>query len=70
MSVSVLLADDQELVRTGLRTILQSQEDIEVVGEAEDGGLAVEAAAAAPRRGGNGRADADHGRARGHEADR
>ncbi len=44
MSVSVLLADDQELVRTGLRTILQGQEDIEVVGEAEDGGLAVEAA--------------------------
>ena len=44
MSVSVLLADDQELVRTGLRTILQGQEDIEVVGEAEDGDLAVEAA--------------------------
>ncbi len=44
MTVSVLLADDQELVRTGLRTILEGQEDIEVVGEADDGGQAVESA--------------------------
>jgi DNA-binding NarL/FixJ family response regulator len=44
MTVSVLVADDQELVRTGLRTILNAQQDIEVVGEAEDGDEAVEAA--------------------------
>jgi DNA-binding NarL/FixJ family response regulator len=44
MSVSVLVADDQELVRTGLRTILDAQPDLEVVGEAGDGEQAVEAA--------------------------
>jgi DNA-binding NarL/FixJ family response regulator len=42
--ISVLIADDQELVRTGLRMILAAQEDIEVVGEAEDGEQAVRAA--------------------------
>jgi len=35
--VRLLIADDQELVRTGLRTILQGVEDFEVVGEAADG---------------------------------
>jgi len=35
--VRLLIADDQELVRTGLRTILQGVEDFEVVGEAGDG---------------------------------
>ncbi|ANJ26136.1 response regulator [Agromyces aureus] len=41
MTVRVLIADDQELVRTGLRMILDAQPDIEVVGEAADGGEAV-----------------------------
>ena len=41
---TVLIVDDQELVRTGLRTILEHQEGIEVVGEASDGRQAVEAA--------------------------
>jgi len=41
MSVRVLVADDQELVRTGLRMILDAQPDIEVVGEAADGREAV-----------------------------
>ena len=41
MAISVLLADDQPLVRAGLRTILASQEDIAVVGEAPDGEQAV-----------------------------
>ena len=41
MSVRVLVADDQEIVRTGLRMILDAQPDIEVVGEAEDGRRAV-----------------------------
>ena len=42
--IRVLLADDQELVRTGLRTILGAQPDMEVVGEAEDGLQVVEGA--------------------------
>jgi DNA-binding NarL/FixJ family response regulator len=41
MSVRVLVADDQELIRTGLRMILDAQTDIEVVGEAADGREAV-----------------------------
>ena len=44
MSISVLIADDQELVRTGFRAILGSEPDIEVVGEAGDGRQAIEAA--------------------------
>ena len=35
--ISVLLVDDQELVRAGLRRILQTTEDIEVAGECADG---------------------------------
>ena len=41
---TVLIVDDQELVRTGLRTILGHQEGIEVVGEAADGRQAVDEA--------------------------
>jgi DNA-binding NarL/FixJ family response regulator len=37
----VLIADDQQLVRTGFRLILQREPDIEVVGEATDGADAV-----------------------------
>jgi DNA-binding NarL/FixJ family response regulator len=37
MSVRVLLADDEALVRTGLRMILEAEPDLEVVGEASDG---------------------------------
>jgi DNA-binding NarL/FixJ family response regulator len=42
--IRVLLADDQQLVRAGLRTILEAEEDIEVCGEVTDGLLAVSAA--------------------------
>ena len=45
MTVSVLVADDQELVRTGLRAILDAQPDLEVVGEADNGRDAVTLAA-------------------------
>jgi DNA-binding NarL/FixJ family response regulator len=41
MSVRVLIVDDQELVRTGFRMILEAEQDIEVVGEAGDGAEAV-----------------------------
>ena len=40
--IRVLVADDQELVRTGFRMILQTEDDIEVVGQAADGVEAVE----------------------------
>ena len=43
--IRVVLADDQPLVRTGLRMILAAEEDIEVVGEAADGRQAIAACA-------------------------
>ncbi len=42
MTVGVLIADDQELVRAGLRMILETDPQISVVGEAGDGAQAVE----------------------------
>jgi DNA-binding NarL/FixJ family response regulator len=42
--IRVLVADDQALVRGGLVAILGAQDDIEVVGEADDGGVAVDQA--------------------------
>ena len=41
MTVRVLVADDQDLVRTGLTMILEAQPDVEVVGQAADGREAV-----------------------------
>jgi DNA-binding NarL/FixJ family response regulator len=41
MSITVLIADDQALLRTGFRMILSTQNGIEVVGEAADGEEAV-----------------------------
>jgi DNA-binding NarL/FixJ family response regulator len=46
MTVRLLLVDDQELVRTGFRLILNAEPDLDVVGEAADGAAAVDAAAA------------------------
>jgi DNA-binding NarL/FixJ family response regulator len=43
VTVKVLLVDDDALVRAGLRMILSSAKDIEVVGEADDGARAVAA---------------------------
>jgi DNA-binding NarL/FixJ family response regulator len=37
MTISVVLADDQAMVRAGLRMILEAEDDLEVVGEASDG---------------------------------
>ena len=42
MTISVVIADDQELIRTGFRLILDGHPGIEVVGEAADGAAAVE----------------------------
>lgn len=42
MSIKVLLVDDHTLIREGLRSLLEKQPDIQVVGEAEDGRRAKE----------------------------
>jgi DNA-binding NarL/FixJ family response regulator len=44
LSIHVLIADDQALVRSGFRMILEAREGLEVVGEAENGEQAVELA--------------------------
>jgi DNA-binding NarL/FixJ family response regulator len=44
MSIRILIADDQALVRAGFRMILEAEPDFEVVGEAADGAQAVDAA--------------------------
>ncbi|GHB01954.1 MULTISPECIES: response regulator [Streptomyces] len=41
MPVTVLLVDDEPLVRTGLRAVLEAQPDIKVVGEASDGAAVI-----------------------------
>ena len=45
-SVSILLVDDQRLMREGLRTLLELEPDLQVVGEAGDGQAALDAYAA------------------------
>jgi DNA-binding NarL/FixJ family response regulator len=45
MTIRVVVADDQELVRSGFLMILEAQPDIEVVAEAGDGAAAVAAVA-------------------------
>ena len=45
MAIKILLADDHDVVRTGLRSVLQRQANVEVVGEAADGRTAVRLAA-------------------------
>jgi YesN/AraC family two-component response regulator len=40
--ISVLIVDDHPIVRQGLRTLLELQDDIVVVGEAVNGKVAVE----------------------------
>ncbi|MGC3022500.1 response regulator [Brevibacterium sp. FAM 24630] len=42
--IRVLLVDDQSMVRTGFRTILESEDGIAVVGEAENGQIAIDRA--------------------------
>lgn len=41
MAIKILLVDDEQMVRMGLRLILESEDDFEVVGEAGDGAEAV-----------------------------
>ena len=44
MSVQVLLVDDQELIRAGLEMIIDSTDDLQVIGQAADGTAAVDLA--------------------------
>ena len=41
MSIKILIADDHQLTREGVRSLLEGEEDIDVLGEAEDGRSAV-----------------------------
>jgi DNA-binding NarL/FixJ family response regulator len=43
--ITVVVVDDQELMRMGLNMVLEAQDDIEVIGEASDGSGAIEAVA-------------------------
>jgi DNA-binding NarL/FixJ family response regulator len=45
VSIRVLLADDLELMRMGFRMVIESQPDMEIVGEAADGRQAIQAVA-------------------------
>ena len=40
--IRVLLVEDQEIVRRGLKTLLETKPDLQVVGEADDGQRAIE----------------------------
>jgi DNA-binding NarL/FixJ family response regulator len=44
MRIKILLADDHQLTREGVRSLLENEDDINVVGEAEDGRAAVKLA--------------------------
>ena len=46
MTISILLADDQPMLRLGFRHVLNAQDDMQVVGEAADGAAAVRMTAA------------------------
>jgi len=41
MSIKILIADDHQLTREGVRSMLEREDDITVLGEAEDGRSAV-----------------------------
>lgn len=42
MTIRVVLVDDQKLIRAGFRVLIDAADDLQVVGEADDGGQAVE----------------------------
>lgn len=39
--IRILLVDDQKIIRQGLRSLLESQADFQIVGEAENGKIAI-----------------------------
>ena len=68
--IRVLIADDQQLVRSGFRMMLEAEGDIEVVAEAADGQEAVDLGTSCARRRAARPAHAAHGRHPGDRADR
>ena len=63
----VLIAEDHTLIREGLRSLLSSHPDLEVIGEAGDGREAIQRVGEAlPRPGVDGFIHAADGRGRGH----
>lgn len=44
MSIRIILADDHQIVRDGLRSLIEKEDDMEVIAEAEDGRTAVQLA--------------------------
>jgi DNA-binding NarL/FixJ family response regulator len=44
MGIRILLADDHKIVRTGLRALLEHEQGMEIIGEAQDGRLAIQMA--------------------------
>ena len=68
--ITVLLADDHVIVREGLRKLLESESDIEVIGEATTGRQAVRPdQETPPRRRRHGHRDAQAQRAGSHSPD-
>ena len=43
--ITLLLVDDQNLIRQGLKTLLELEPDLQVIGEAENGQIAIESVA-------------------------
>jgi len=41
MQVTILLADDHEIIRNGLRSLIEKERGLEVIGEAENGRIAI-----------------------------
>ena len=68
--IRVLLVDDQPLIRSGFRALLDIEDDIEVVAEAADGRRAGPGPAAPARHRAHRHPDAGHGRHRGDPAHR
>jgi hypothetical protein len=66
MSFRIVIADDDTLIRTGLRMILATQPDLEVVGEAADGRSHRPVPGTAARCCAHGCSDAATGRAQCH----
>ena len=65
--IRILIVDDQRLMRDGLRTLLEMEDDLRVVGEAEDGIQAISVyESLAAHRGADGCAHAAHGRRGGY----
>ena len=50
MTIRVFVVDDQELLRTAISSLIDEEDDLEVVGEAADGREAVELVLASDRR--------------------